>query len=30
MFEESGRFLVTLVQEVLPLTSERAVFRVLP
>jgi proline iminopeptidase len=30
MFEEPGRFLVTLVQEVLPLTSERAVFRVLP
>jgi proline iminopeptidase len=30
MFEESGRFLVTLVSEVLPLTTERAVFRVLP
>jgi proline iminopeptidase len=30
MFEESGRFLVALVQEVLPLTRERAVFRVLP
>lgn len=30
MFEESGRFLVTLVQEVLPLTTERAAFRVIP
>ena len=30
MFEESGRFLVTLVNEVLPLTTERAEFRVLP
>ncbi len=30
MFEESGRFLVTLVNEVLPLTTERAAFRVLP
>jgi proline iminopeptidase len=30
MFEESGRFLVTLVYEVLPLTTERATFRVLP
>ena len=30
MFEESGRFLVTLVKEVLPLTTERAEFRVIP
>lgn len=30
MFEEAGRFLVTLVKEVLPLTTERATFKLLP